>query len=751
MNWNRAARRALPALLALIFSAAAALQPVQSHGYLVRAIPADRAVLNRAPARLQYWFSEPLEARFSVIRLRNAAGELLAEGSVSENDNSLLNLRVPAALPDGAYVVELRPAFASDGHVVAESRVFTVGSASEQLAGASAPATVIPLEAIWRALTLLGTLTLFGASSLYGAVLLPAWGNPRHRAGYLPPRVMRRLYAIAAVALFLAIGGNLLALLQQTMAFFQADAANVLQEGLWRFVRIGTRFGDIWNPRLLLLLGGASLLLASWHYGRAGRPQPQVVYPSWLATSWLLALILGTHSALSHAAGALFWAWPALLVDWLHFLAVAYWVGGLATLALVLPVALGPLSGETRREATLAVLRQFSRRLAPVVALVIATGIYSAATQLTAPSDIARTPYGQTLALKLLLVCSLLALAAAQRLASNPERADRWARRWRWLLAIRAEFILAGVILLAAATLSGTPIPTPAGAGAGYEAQRASQTVGAYTITQSITPGWTGINSFDTALDIASGQLETGQALPAIHLQAVQPARDWRSEWFAAEYIGEGLYVSASDALQEAGEWWLLLEIRAADGQTTRAAWRWDILAEAELAAVRRPSALHGLALLAVVAVLLWLLWPALRRQAALVDWRPLNVLVAIGISAITAGLLYLGYVALVRSGDEYREQLQPTPLIINDQLPMQASLARGAELYQQHCLTWQSVGRDFERLRDGADQLRDEALFAATRDGWRALPPCAASLNDEQRWHIVNYFRTLSRRNSSP
>ena len=160
---------------------------------------------------------------------------------------------------------------------------------------------------------------------------------------------------------------------------------------------------------------------------------------------------------------------------------------------------------------------------------------------------------------------------------------------------------------------------------------------------------------------------------------------------------------------------------------------------------------MHGLALLAVVAALLWLLWPALRRQAALVDWRPLNVLVAIGISAITAGLLYLGYVALVRSGDEYREQLQPTPLIINDQLPMQASLARGAELYQQHCLTWQSVGRDFERLRDGADQLRDEALFAATRDGWRALPPCAASLNDEQRWHIVNYFRTLSRRNSSP
>ena len=89
--------------------------------------------------------------------------------------------------------------------------------------------------------------------------------------------------------------------LQQTMAFFQADAANVLQEGLWRFVRIGTRFGDIWNPRLpapvrrrFIAAGELALwprgaaaatgglpelagneLVAGAHPGHAQRPEPR--------------------------------------------------------------------------------------------------------------------------------------------------------------------------------------------------------------------------------------------------------------------------------------------------------------------------------------------------------------------------------------------------------------------------------------------------------------------------------------------
>ena len=37
------------------------------HARLVKSIPASQAVLLQAPAQVQLWFSEPLEARFSRL------------------------------------------------------------------------------------------------------------------------------------------------------------------------------------------------------------------------------------------------------------------------------------------------------------------------------------------------------------------------------------------------------------------------------------------------------------------------------------------------------------------------------------------------------------------------------------------------------------------------------------------------------------------------------------------------------------
>jgi len=127
------------------------LAPAAAHGYVVRAIPADRSTLERPPTRLQYWFSEDLEPRFSEINLRDQSGAIIASGSVDSQNRALLALRAPPGLADGAYIVELRPAFASDGHVIAESRVFFVGEEVGGVAGQAADDRAIPLEALWRA------------------------------------------------------------------------------------------------------------------------------------------------------------------------------------------------------------------------------------------------------------------------------------------------------------------------------------------------------------------------------------------------------------------------------------------------------------------------------------------------------------------------------------------------------------------------------------------------------------------------
>ena len=72
----------------------------RAHGYVVRAIPADRSTLERPPTRLQYWFSEDLERRFSEIKLRDQSGAIIASGGVDEENGALLSLQLPPGLPE---------------------------------------------------------------------------------------------------------------------------------------------------------------------------------------------------------------------------------------------------------------------------------------------------------------------------------------------------------------------------------------------------------------------------------------------------------------------------------------------------------------------------------------------------------------------------------------------------------------------------------------------------------------------------
>ena len=58
-------------VLVCVLAALLLATPTSAHGYIVRALPEDRAALERAPARLQYWFSESLEPAFSTLALRD--------------------------------------------------------------------------------------------------------------------------------------------------------------------------------------------------------------------------------------------------------------------------------------------------------------------------------------------------------------------------------------------------------------------------------------------------------------------------------------------------------------------------------------------------------------------------------------------------------------------------------------------------------------------------------------------------------
>lgn len=111
-------------IAALLFLLAPA--PLFAHAYLVKSVPAQRAVLFRAPAKIQLWFNERLEPRYSSITLSDASGKAVALGNmaVSAEDPKQLSA-VIESLPAGRYVVQYR-VLSVDGHLVEDRFPFTV-------------------------------------------------------------------------------------------------------------------------------------------------------------------------------------------------------------------------------------------------------------------------------------------------------------------------------------------------------------------------------------------------------------------------------------------------------------------------------------------------------------------------------------------------------------------------------------------------------------------------------------------------
>lgn len=718
-------------LLTLLLIAADA---VSAHGYIIRAIPEDQARLTRAPARAQYWFSEGLEAQFSRVTVYDQTNAIVAEGGVTPADASRMEARLPAGLPDGAYIVELRVAFASDGHVQVARQVFYIGDAAA-VAGQGIGGDAVALEIVWRTVTLASFALLVGTLTAYALVFVPAWGSPKHVAGLLPPRVMARLNVLIIIGLAGGVIGTVLALIQQAMVFFDADVMTVINGGLWNVVRTSTQFGATWTLRLIVLLVMIGLHAASLYFRR---DQPGWVRAFWTANGWAAPLTFATMSIASHAAGSPTLPWIALFVDWIHGTAVGVWVGGISALTLVLPAALQPLTGDARRLALLAALRRFSPIAAACLALTVATGVYSAANWIVEGDDLG-TSYALTLAIKVALVGGVIAIGAAHHVALRPDRYARWqgigARVRAFLPSLRIEALLAGLALLGAAWLSATPVPQPTISQ--LPAPNAAATVDDVTVQVTLSPGGPGVNLYDI-LVTRDSQPAADDARVAVRL--LNPERDWRGEWLPADDLGDGLYTSAGAEIDAPGAWWMVIDV---DGQ--RFAFAWTIDAAAGIQTERAPTVFGWLTLMLVMTAVGNLLLPPLRRLARRLDWSPMAMTVA-GLSLVATVIILAVAVMLAQNWtSRYAADVQRPPAVINSVLPDAASLERGAARVAASC-DWEGTSA-LEDLTRRLSRLRDEALYQLVSDGGSGLSACAVPGTDPAAlWDMVNYVRSLER-----
>ena len=118
-------RRFAAAALAIAFSAVTAW----AHPKVVRSGPAANAHLTQAPAKVQVWFHEELDAKGSKLTVWNEQNEQVDRGDskVSLDDRKLIEVGLKP-LPLGRYIVKWR-AMADDDKAVTQGQfTFTVAA-----------------------------------------------------------------------------------------------------------------------------------------------------------------------------------------------------------------------------------------------------------------------------------------------------------------------------------------------------------------------------------------------------------------------------------------------------------------------------------------------------------------------------------------------------------------------------------------------------------------------------------------------
>jgi copper transport protein len=161
-------------------------------------------------------------------------------------------------------------------------------------------------------------------------------------------------------------------------------------------------------------------------------------------------LAVGAALAASGHASTASPQWLTRPMVFLHGVGVAFWIGALAPLAAMAKRPTAPL---------LVILNRFSQLAMPVVAAIALTGLGLAFVQLASVRALVETSYGLILSIKLVLVASLLCVAALNRFRLTPRLAIDPLDTRALVRSIVLECVIAAGILAVVAGWRLTPPP----------------------------------------------------------------------------------------------------------------------------------------------------------------------------------------------------------------------------------------------------------------------------------------------------
>lgn len=517
-------RRLVTAAVVAFLTVALTL-PAFAHASLLGVQPADGVVLADAPTEMVLIFNEPVSPLAMLLVGPDGATRPL--DSVSA-EGATLTIELPSDQA-GTQVISWR-AISTDGHPIAGTTSFSVGTVGPEPVAAEAPLHSEVAALLWVTRVVLFAGLFFGAGGAAFRALSPVLPEPAKR--------------LSRVAVIAGIGAALLVIGLQGLDILGLGLVSLTQDQAWT-VGAASVYGRTSFVALAALLVG--LLALKVGNARIG------------GSLGVAAIVLvGLAICLSGHASAAQPQWlmkPALFV---HVVAIAWWVGGLYPLVLLLRADPGV--------ATLPLLN-FSRAIPFAVAPLVVSGGGLAVVQLGSPGPAWFSGYGAILAAKLLLLAALFALACWNRWALTAPAAAGHARallRMRWTIV--GEIILILAILCLVSGWRFTPPPRALALEQPAVAEL-TLTQGDLVAAIRIEPARVGSVDLDIHLSNVAGEAVSPKA---VRLSATPLAAGLAPLTRAAETDGAGAWHVTDVPLPLPGTWTVEIEVRVSDFQLVK-------------------------------------------------------------------------------------------------------------------------------------------------------------------------------------
>lgn len=467
-RWLKATTRVGLLALALL-----ALRPdaAQAHLGLRSSTPANGDTVRTRITELRLAYTEDLALDVVRLRLRDATGREILLGGLRHVQGSLREFAVHAGpeLWDGAYTLEWR-VVGSDGHpVTGEIRFVVLGvqapvdpRADTAALEAARTTQVPPMDASERILQAPLSVAIRG---LYFTALIAAVGALAFALLVVPAAASRasndpvRLSPEHAealrsrVALVGIVATILLAFTADQRIDIQANAIFQALGGTSESPRefLETLDGAVWLRALIWQAGAALVALAGFVLARRQRR-----WGWWLAAATVPVLVVAPAFA-GHAFGTEPRA-VALILDALHVLAAATWLGALTCFFVV---AIPALQREPRwiGASQLAALAEAFTPMALAAAAVLGvTGVAGAWMRVGSDQANWMGPYGQVLTLKMAALAIVLAAGFYNWRRVRPRLGDEaGTRALVWSSSV--ELLGGALVVIATAVLVATPLP----------------------------------------------------------------------------------------------------------------------------------------------------------------------------------------------------------------------------------------------------------------------------------------------------